>query len=101
MCIEDAAVLTALLSDERVVDGRSIEAALASFDAVRRERGQWLVKSSRFNANVYQRQAPGVGDNFANIEAHINERNGIVANVNVADMCDKARQELARRLEPC
>lgn len=98
MCIEDAAVLAALLSEERVVDCSTIETALATFDAVRRERGQWLVKSSRFNANVYQRQAPGVGDNFANIEAQINRRNGIIANVNVADMCEKARQEFARRL---
>ena len=45
--IEDCAILSALLADERVEDASHLEAVFATFDAARRERDQWLVESSR------------------------------------------------------
>lgn len=98
MCIEDAAVLCALLADERAQTRPGAQAAIATFEAVRKERGDWLVQSSRFNANVYQRQAPGIGDDFAKIEAEINRKNDMVANVNVEEMCREAIKEFSKRL---
>lgn len=99
MCIEDAAVLSTLLADERAQTSSGAHAAIATFEAVRKERGDWLVQSSRFNADVYERQAPGIGDDFAKIEAEINRKNGLVANVNVEEMCKEAQEEFGKRLQ--
>lgn len=97
-CIEDSAILSVLLEDERVHTPRDLEAALATFDAVRRERTQWLVQSSRFIGDAYEWRAPGVGGDFGGIEGEIKRRNGIIAEVNVEGMCGEAREELGRRL---
>ncbi|KAK7225060.1 hypothetical protein V2G26_013063 [Clonostachys chloroleuca] len=95
LCIEDAAVLAELLSDRRVATRRDAEHAFATFDAVRRERGSWLVQSSRHIGNAYEWLVPGLEDNLDRIEADINHRNGIIANVDVASMCSQAVAELA------
>lgn len=97
-CIEDSAVLATLLEDERVQSPRDLEAVLATFDAVRRERTQWLVQSSRFIGDTYEWRAPGVGNNLKRAEEEINRRNGIIANVDVNRMCSEAREELGKRL---
>lgn len=68
-----------------------LDAALATFDATRRERTQWLVQSSRFTGDVYEWRAPGVGADLGRIEEEINRRNGIIANVDVEGMCLEAR----------
>ena len=77
---------------------RDLEAVLATFDATRRERTQWLVQSSRFIGDAYEWRAPGVGDDLGRIEEEINRRNGIISNVDVEKMCAEAREELWRRL---
>ncbi|KAH7110673.1 putative salicylate hydroxylase, partial [Dactylonectria macrodidyma] len=94
MCIEDAAVLAHLLSDP-IVTGRSeLERALEVYDSVRRERGSWLVQSSSHIGNTYEWLAEGIEDDLVKIEAEINLRNGLIANVNVAEMCQAAQAEL-------
>jgi salicylate hydroxylase len=90
-------VLAELLADRRV--GRdTLETVFSTFDAERRRRCQWLVQSSRRVGDCYEWRAEGVGRDFDKIEAEINERNGIIANVDVPEMCRRARDELARRL---
>lgn len=98
-CIEDSAVLAELLADDRVQTLRDIEAAFATFNDQRKERGQWLVQSSRWLGDCYEWRAPGIGRDFAKIEHEINTRNGIIANVNLAEMCDQAKQSLSTRLK--
>ncbi|PWY70935.1 salicylate hydroxylase [Aspergillus heteromorphus CBS 117.55] len=97
-CIEDTAVLTALLTDERVHTHRDLKAVLAAFDENRRERSQWLVQSSRFIGDCYEWRADGVGSDFQKIEEQINRRNGVIANVDIGKMCDEARGSLEKRL---
>ncbi|KAK7424490.1 hypothetical protein QQX98_000455 [Neonectria punicea] len=97
MCIEDAAVLAHLLSDPVVVGHGEIERALEVYDAVRRERGSSLVKSSRHIGDTYEWMADGIEADFGKIEAEINYRNGVIANVDVGEMCEAAQAELARR----
>lgn len=75
-----------------------MEAVFATFDSQRRERGRFLVESSRFIGDSYEWQADGVGNDFAKIEKEINRRNGIIADVDLVQMCDKAKVELRRRL---
>lgn len=70
----------------------------ATFDSTRRERGEFLVRSSRFIGDCYQWRAEGVGSDFKKIEHEINTRNGIIANVDVDRMCEEAVLELAGKL---
>ena len=86
------------MEDERVGSHESLEAVLAAFDASRRERTQWLVQSSRFIGDAYEWQAPGVGKDFKKIEAEINRRNGIIANVDMDKMRAEARKFLGKYL---
>lgn len=92
-------MLAELLADERVRSGRSLEAALATFDSQRRERGRFLVRSSRFIGDCYEWQAEGVGNDFVKIEAEINRRNSVIADIDMAKMCEEAKAELGQRLK--
>ncbi|KAM0482036.1 hypothetical protein ACHAPX_003370 [Trichoderma viride] len=97
-CIEDSAMLAELLADEQVKTQHDLEVVFATYDAERRSRAQWLVESSRWVGDCYELRAEGVGNDFTKIEDQINERNGIIANVNIEEMCAKAKDELRRRL---
>lgn len=70
----------------------------ATFDAVRRERCQWLVQSSRFTGDLYEWRAKDIGRDFQKIEHEINTRNRIIANVDVEQMCQDAIKELNKRV---
>jgi salicylate hydroxylase len=91
-------MLAELLADEQVKSRHELEAVFATFDAERRSRAQWLVESSRWIGDCYELCAEGVGNDFTKIEAQINERNGIIANVNIEQMCARANDELRKRL---
>lgn len=97
-CIEDSAVMATLLADERVKSAADVEAAFSAFDTVRRERGQWLVQSSRFIGDTYEWQAEGVGSDFKKIESEINRRGGIIGDVDVNKMCEDALKALEKAL---
>ena len=99
LCIEDSAVLAELLADDTVRTVRDLEAVFATFDDQRRERGQWLVNSSRRVGDCYEWRAQGIGKDFRKIEAEINERNGVIANVDVRKMCKIARQQLGGQMK--
>lgn len=98
-CIEDAAVLAHILSDPRVSDARTVEAALATYDASRRERGSWLVQSSRRIGNTYEWLTPGIEEDLEKIKDDIEFRNGVIANVDVQAMCDAARNEFHHKFK--
>lgn len=98
-CMEDSAVLSSLLADERVKTSSDIEAVFQTFDDVRKTRSQWLVASSRHIGDCYEWRADGIGDDFAKIEADINHRNGIIANVDIAAMCDQAVKGLHQNMD--
>lgn len=99
-CVEDSAMLSELLADERVQTKRDIEAAFATYDALRRERDQWLVETSYHIGNCYEWLAEGVGEDFVRIAHEINTRNSIIADVDVAKMCRGAREYLSSQLSP-
>ncbi|PNS14601.1 Protoporphyrinogen oxidase [Sphaceloma murrayae] len=95
-CIEDSAILAELLADERITEPQQLSHVFAAFDEERRERGQWLVQSSRRIGDCYEWRAEGVGRDYAKIEAEINERNGIIANVDFDKLCSDAKTTLGR-----
>lgn len=98
MCIEDSAALAEMLADENVKTRKDLEAVFTTFDAIRRERTQWLVQSSRFIGDTYEWRAPGVGDDIAKVEAEINRRKAVITDFDVRQMCQDAKQELHTNL---
>lgn len=98
MCIEDSHVLAELLSDPVVQGPREVAAALAAFDENRRERGHWLVQSSRRIGDTYEWQASGIGSDLALVEKEINERNAIIADYDIEGGCEGARKAMRKRL---
>ncbi|KAF5011077.1 hypothetical protein FDECE_2816 [Fusarium decemcellulare] len=97
-CIEDSAVMAELLADQIVQSQQDIEAAFAVFDSERRERCQWLVQSSRRIGDCYEWRAEGVGSDVQKIEQEINERIGIISNLDTLDACNHAKDQLAGKL---
>jgi salicylate hydroxylase len=98
-CIEDSAILASLLADESVRSQSDLEHAFTTFNDRRKERGQWLVQSSRWIGDCYERRAHGIGSDFAKIEKEIHMRNGIIANVDVEQLCAEACEDLRMRLK--
>ncbi|KAH7174606.1 uncharacterized protein B0J16DRAFT_418076 [Fusarium flagelliforme] len=96
-CIEDSAVMAELLADKRVQSRSDLETAFAAFDAVRRERTQWLVQSSRFIGDAYEWRAKGVGKDFAGIEREINERITKISDVEIARSCEMAWEKFGEK----
>lgn len=94
MCIEDSAILADLLADDNVRTQKDIEAAFATFDVQRRDRGHFLVQTSAHIGNCYEWLAEGVGSDFSKIEQEINTRNSKIADVDVAKMCQEAKDRL-------
>ncbi|KAL6907139.1 FAD/NAD(P)-binding domain-containing protein [Trichoderma evansii] len=83
MGIEDALVIATLLkkvAETRGLDessdakNRTLEAAFKAYDSVRRERGQWVVSSSRFAGNSAQWRNPGIGSDSTLYAKDLTER---------------------------
>lgn len=65
MAIEDALVISRLLGQAK--ERMDLEKAFATFERLRKERTQKLVRRSREQAEIYEFQAPDVGDDVGKI----------------------------------
>ncbi|RAO71004.1 uncharacterized protein BHQ10_007016 [Talaromyces amestolkiae] len=97
-CIESSAILASMLASDKVSTVADVQTVFETFDAVRRERCQFLVQSSRFSGDCYEWRAPGVGNDFKKIEQEINRRHAIISDVQVGVFIDQAVTELNKRL---
>ncbi|KAH6641049.1 hypothetical protein F5144DRAFT_590430 [Chaetomium tenue] len=101
MGIEDALVLVELLAlargENETAGRRSLMAALQAFSAVRMERTQWLVQSSRDMANIYQWRYPDTGRDSAKIKAEFEWRTRKIWDFDVDGMVADAKREYVER----
>ncbi|KAK0387824.1 hypothetical protein NLU13_4069 [Sarocladium strictum] len=97
-CIEDAFFLAELLQDPAVIHPADLAAVLQVFDQHRRERGQWLVQSSRWIGDCYEWQAKGIERDLKKIEQEINHRNRIIADFDIEGSVAVARRDLQSTL---
>lgn len=97
MAIEDAAVLSEMLADEKVKSYEDVEKAFAVFDEIRRPRGEFLVQSSRHMGKVLDFQIPEITD-IAGIAAEYTWRQKKLQDVDVAEMCKEAKAKLYEKL---
>lgn len=87
-----------MLASDKVSTVSDVGTVFETFDAVRRERCQFLVQSSRFSGDCYEWRAPGIGNDFKKIEQEINRRHAIISDVEVEGFIDEAVAELNKRL---
>ncbi|TDZ13462.1 FAD-dependent monooxygenase sorC [Colletotrichum spinosum] len=97
MCIEDAAVLAALLGHDGVQDGDDVAVAFATFDANRRERGHFLVRGSRRMGELYEFRTE-IGKDFEKMSEEIVQRKDILWDFDVQRGVEDAVTDLERRL---
>ncbi|PSR97603.1 putative salicylate hydroxylase [Coniella lustricola] len=97
-CIEDAAFLARLIADPQVQEPAHLEVVFSAYDAHRRERTQWLVRSSRRAGNLYEWLAQGVGSNFKSMEKELAERLGYIWSYDIDNALREATKDLHRRL---
>lgn len=104
--IEDGAVLASLLRDaqERIEHddaniGAAVLAVAESYDAIRRERAQWLVESSRFIGRMYQFQDEHIGSDVTMCAEEIEWRSREIWDYDVDDMLCRASSNFDKRME--
>jgi salicylate hydroxylase len=105
--IEDSAVLSAVLqmAAQKVEEcsGRNkadiIRIAFETYTAIRFERAQWLVKSSRVVGNLYEWQDPRVKDDADKCHAEAYWRSHHIWDYNIDAMMDNTIEELKQRLQ--
>lgn len=90
-------MLATLLADP-ATNSANLPAVLEAYDAARRERGHWLVKSSRHLGRMYDWQE-SMGDDMAAIHEDLVQRYKIVYADGAERMCEDARAELYKRLQ--
>ena len=103
--IEDALSLSKLVelvdASLRSEDTRkqvALQNAFAVFDSVRRERTQWLVRSSRHVCDVYEWTAEGVGNDVNKCFEEIEWRSHRIWHFDIEKMLEDAETEYSRRL---
>ena len=104
--IEDAAVLAQLLDiagsniKEAGLDrSRVIHAAMETYNAVRVERAQWLVRSSRFVGEMYEWQNETIGNDAKKCAEEIEWRSKKIWDYNIEGMMSQASRGFKERLE--
>lgn len=101
MGIEDALAMSAAMqvvseTPERIAT--AIPAALQAFSAVRMERSQWLVQSSREMGVVFQWRDPDAGSDGDRFRRDAERRTSKIWNFNVDGMIEEIRSEHKKRI---
>lgn len=102
-CIEDSAILSELLLTawHSIHDGRTekptanvLEDALTVFNNVRYERTQWLVRSSRVTADLYEWMDQAAGRDPVKVKKEVLWRNHKIWHVDLDEMTSAANEQL-------
>ncbi|KAF7540986.1 hypothetical protein G7054_g981 [Neopestalotiopsis clavispora] len=106
MGIEDAAILVALIErangliqseSSNVPAFECVTEALKIYNLARRERGQWLVGSSRLQGQIVKFRNPDIGRDFEKLQAHTRNRMSIIQTYDWHEAMLKAVADLDHR----
>jgi len=107
-CIEDAAVLAALLDSVGTVGSESgkskaqgIRAAFETYNTIRLDRARWLVESSRFVGEMYEWQDPEIGRDAEKCGKEIEWRSHRIWDYNIDEMMDETVKLFHKNLVAC
>jgi salicylate hydroxylase len=99
MAIEDALILSVLLSDSKVTLPTDLPSVLTVYDSVRRPRTQRLVKHSRDAALLYQYRKLGVGDDLGKIRVDLENMQRWIWDMDVETYVQEAKEILGKKLK--
>ena len=99
MGIEDALVLSELLSDGRVWSSADLPAVFAVYDTMRRPRTQKLVRHSRDAALLYQFRKPGCESSVDKIRTELDGMQGWIWDFDLERHLSDARSALETLME--
>nr|UPX44675.1 hypothetical protein FAC6B23_09 [Penicillium fuscum]UXX61832.1 hypothetical protein FAC4N16_05 [Penicillium fuscum] len=99
MGIEDALAMASAMQvvSETSTSAASIPAALQAFSAVRLERSQWLVQSSREMGVIFQWRDPSAGNDGERFRVEAEQRTSKIWDFDVDGMVDQIRSEFEQR----
>jgi salicylate hydroxylase len=99
MGIEDALAMASAMQvvSETSTNAASIPAALQAFSAVRLERSQWLVQSSREMGVIFQWRDPAAGNDGERFRVEAEQRTSKLWDFDVDGMIDQIRLEFEQR----
>ncbi|KAI4286650.1 MAG: hypothetical protein L6R35_004095 [Caloplaca aegaea] len=107
-CIEDAAVLAALLDRVGTVGSESgkskaqgIRAAFETYNTIRLDRARWLVESSRFVGEMYEWQDPEIGRDAEKCGKEIEWRSHRIWDYNIDEMMGETANLFHQNLVAC
>ena len=95
MALEDAYILSNLLG--QIKDSMEIERAFKAYEAVRKERSQKVVTTSRTAGRVYDLEQEGVEDNLEKLSKDLEERQKWIWNHDLEKDMGSAKASLARQ----
>lgn len=96
MAVEDAFILSELLSDRRISSIDGIPAALVAYDNVRRPRTQKLVQYSRESGMLFQMRHPGIEDDIGKIKEELKTRQRWIWDIDLDQHLEEAKLELLK-----
>ena len=99
MGIEDALAMASAMQavSESPTGAASIPAALQAFSAVRLERSQWLVQSSREMGVIFQWRDPSVGNDGERFRVEAELRTSKIWDFDVDSMVGQIKLEFEQR----
>ncbi|RHZ46590.1 FAD-dependent oxidoreductase [Aspergillus thermomutatus] len=99
MGIEDALAMASAMQlvSATSTSAASIPAALQAFSAVRRERSQWLVQSSREMGVIFQWRDAAAGNDGERFRVEAEQRTHKIWDFDVDGMVDQVRREFEQR----
>lgn len=115
-CIEDAAVLAALLetvaaatttttvrdnppTEDPTHKAALLRTAFKTYDTIRRERNQWLVESSRFVGEMYEWRDPEIGRDARKVGHEIEWRSRRIWDFDVGGMMGEVGEVYGREVK--
>jgi salicylate hydroxylase len=96
MAVEDAFILSRLLGE--IQDVKELEFAFETYEMIRKDRTQRLVRSSRDQAMIYEWQADGIGDDLQKISEILPYRWDWIWDEILEDELKEAKSILKRRV---
>lgn len=94
MAVEDALILSEVLSDPRTSSLDDIPTVFAAYNTVRRPRTQRLVQHSRESGMLFQLRKPGVEDDLEKLKVDLETRQRWIWDMNMEDHLEEAKKEL-------
>jgi len=99
MAVEDAFILSELLSDIRVISKDDISMVLSVYDLVRRPRTQRQVTHSRQNGQLYSLSLPGYKDDISKVKEVLAARQRWIWDIDLKGHLAEAKKELKEAFE--